>query len=159
VSRQDNAKNKGKAKRQGITSQFKGVSLIKSTGAWRATITIDGKNTNLGHYATERDAAIAYDIAAVKYHGEFAALNFPETASENEPPKVFVSPRGKSQYMGVTWYDRYGKWLARIGKGNQRRFLGYFDLENEAARAYNAAALELYGHRARLNEIFETEAV
>lgn len=47
---------------------------------WRATITIkagEGK-TNIGTYATEEEAAIAWDKVAYKHFKEFAQLNFPE---------------------------------------------------------------------------------
>jgi len=41
----------------------------------RAKISVNGKNINLGYFKTEIDAAIAYNEAAIKYHGEFANLN------------------------------------------------------------------------------------
>src|SRR5215469_13359184 len=41
------------------TSQFKGVSLDRRR--WRAQITIDRRNYRLGYFATEEDAACAYD--------------------------------------------------------------------------------------------------
>ncbi len=44
---------------------------------WMAKICVDGKTHWLGCYATEEEAAKAYDKGALKYHGEFAKLNFP----------------------------------------------------------------------------------
>ena len=54
-----------------------------------------------------------------------------------------------STYKGVTWSREWGKWCAQIGKTS--RFLGYFAVEEAAARAYDAAAVRLYGVYARLN--------
>ena len=57
-----------------------------------------------------------------------------------------------SGLKGVTWMPTKQKWRARIGPvQGQRRFLGYFPTAEEAARAYDAAALELFGDFARPN--------
>jgi hypothetical protein len=58
------------------SSTFKGVHWHK--GAWMAQIRVRGRRIYLGRYATERDAALAYDSAAREHFGEFAWLNFPE---------------------------------------------------------------------------------
>lgn len=61
------------------SSKFKGVWFEKHdrlTKPWRAAIMTFGKRTHLGYYATEEEAAKAYDEAAVKCHGDFALLNF-----------------------------------------------------------------------------------
>jgi hypothetical protein len=42
---------------------------------WRARIRVNGKLISLGFYANPEQAARAYNRAAVKYFGEFAALN------------------------------------------------------------------------------------
>ena len=67
--------NKGKTRRK-TTSQFVGVTFVKSIGRWRAQIMLDRKNIYLSSFDSEIDAAKAYDAAAKKYHGEFARLNF-----------------------------------------------------------------------------------
>jgi hypothetical protein len=58
------------------SSRYIGVSLVKSNGKWRAYINCDRKRIYLGRFASETEAAKAYDDAAKKYHGEFARLNF-----------------------------------------------------------------------------------
>lgn len=57
------------------TSGYKGVQLIKSTGKFLAIISINRNQIRLGYYETAIDAAMAYNKAAIKYHGEFAKLN------------------------------------------------------------------------------------
>lgn len=56
-------------------SQFKGVSIAGEGRArpWRASI----QGRVIGHFATETEAAVAYDTAARETYGEHAYLNFP----------------------------------------------------------------------------------
>lgn len=59
------------------TSKYLGVFYKKKRGKkWSANITKDGKKTFLGYFKDEKDAALSYDEAAKKLHGEFANLNF-----------------------------------------------------------------------------------
>ncbi len=59
----------------GSSSQYLGVSLIKSTGKWLALIRKDKRLYYLGVFNIEAHAALAYNKAAQKFHGEFASLN------------------------------------------------------------------------------------
>lgn len=63
-----------------------------------------------------------------------------------------------SRFKGVSFDKHYRKWQARIqactiGPGGhvRRVFLGSFDDEEDAARAYDAAALASFGRFARMN--------
>lgn len=67
------------AKRDGLTSIYKGVHRSHN-GKWDANIRSDGKSVYLGRFANERDAARAFDRAALVKWGEYAALNFPVLA-------------------------------------------------------------------------------
>lgn len=58
-----------------------------------------------------------------------------------------------SKYIGVCWYKKYQKWVARIQVAGKRQTLGYFNDPQDAARAYNKAAKKLHGKFATLNEV------
>ena len=56
-----------------------------------------------------------------------------------------------SQYKGVMWLKKAGKWQARISCKGRSIVIGYFDDEKAAARAYDARAAELFGEYAAPN--------
>lgn len=62
-------------------------------------------------------------------------------------------------FRGVEWRQDRGKYRARIGhrKNEIRKWLGTFDTAEEAARAYDEAAREIYGDLACLNFPIENE--
>jgi hypothetical protein len=64
-------------KRNGkCSSQFKGVvRSSNSSRPWEAIIKVGHKAMSLGYFASEQDAACAYNYAAVEYYGEFAYVN------------------------------------------------------------------------------------
>lgn len=57
----------------------------------------------------------------------------------------------RSQYKGVCYDTQRNKFRADIGYNGHRKFLGHFDNETDAAKAYDKAALELFGDYANLN--------
>jgi hypothetical protein len=69
-------------------------------------------------------------------------------------PDTWSRPAQKGTRAGFKGVDRSvggTKWRARIMREGKRLFLGNHDTPEEAARAYDAAARELFGEFARLN--------
>jgi hypothetical protein len=60
---------------------------------------------------------------------------------------------GKSRYKGVSWCKWSDKWRATIMVDYKQKSLGRYESEEDAARAYNKAAQEIYGEFATLNEL------
>jgi hypothetical protein len=73
------SQNSANAKKRKGRSIYRGVEKVErlKQKPWKSIITHDGLHHHLGYFATEIEAAKAWDIAALKYHGEFASLNFP----------------------------------------------------------------------------------
>lgn len=73
---QQNNKNRGITRNN--TSGYKGVTIRRNRKQQRyvARIYVDKVEINLGVYDTPLDAALAYDKASAKYHGEFGRPNF-----------------------------------------------------------------------------------
>lgn len=65
--------------------------------------------------------------------------------------------RNKSGYKGVCWYPNLSKWLSQIQVKGKNHNLGYYVVKEDAARAYDAAALKYFGEFAYQN--FPNEVV
>lgn len=130
------------------TTHYKGVRHL-DTGVWEARIGTSTHET-LGYFDTAEDAAFAYDQAALKKYGEFARLNHAiEQAQEWAPPKKTFGRSNIGGYRGIKACGE--RWSARIKHDGVEKQLGYFDTPEDAAFAYDQAALELYGDSTPLN--------
>ena len=58
-----------------------------------------------------------------------------------------------SKYKGVSWNAKHKRWYAFIRFNGKRIYLGNFEVEANAARAYNDAAMQFFKEFAYLNQI------
>ncbi|XP_027331781.1 AP2-like ethylene-responsive transcription factor AIL5 [Abrus precatorius] len=161
------------------TSIYRGVTRHRWTGRYEAHLwdnscrregqSRKGRQVYLGGYDKEEKAARAYDLAALKYWGPTTTTNFPISNYEKELEEMknmtrqeFVASlrrkssgfsRGASIYRGVTRHHQHGRWQARIGRvaGNKDLYLGTFSTQEEAAEAYDIAAIKFRGLNAVTN--------
>ena len=58
-------------------SGYRGV--YRNGAKWCARIKHNNKVQHIGNFNTSEEAAMAYDVAALEYRGEFAKLNYPQS--------------------------------------------------------------------------------
>jgi hypothetical protein len=57
------------------TSGYRGVSWNKNSKKWESRLKVNDKRIYLGSFNSKKEAALAYNRAALEYFGEFAYLN------------------------------------------------------------------------------------
>ncbi len=143
ATRSENCANRGSFSHS--SSRFKGVHWSKKSKRWEVAIRKDGRQEYIGSFDDEVAAASAYNHYAREMWGPFAVLNDIEEVDFRRLKHVRNSKH--SQYLGVTRHSK-GKWTARLTIEGKRKTLGYFDTEEDAARAFNDAYIATRGKEA-----------
>lgn len=68
----------------------------------------------------------------------------PATRRQNQQGFRWKEIGTTSNFRGVSWDKFHRKWKAQIQLGSRRTHLGYFEVEKDAAHAYDAAARKYF---------------
>lgn len=162
----DPLQSHNKYKKEGCTSQYKGVSKIKE-GKWLADITYNHKRYSM-NFTEEEKAARWYDMKAIELYGINGRFNFPlpdlitKTLLESKNTAINVlqeekitvemknntEKRYSSQYKGVS--RRKKRWRAYISH-NKKWYTISLPTEEAAARWYDTKVAEFHGATGHFN--------
>ncbi|KAL2320813.1 hypothetical protein Fmac_029782 [Flemingia macrophylla] len=166
-------------------SGYRGVQTVKDKPFYISQVrendaTKSERITCVGKFDKEENAARAHDLVALKLLESNAKTNFPENQyksameamTEMSQTEVVETVRSLSftffkpisAYRGVSSRDLCtGKWEASFRQGSDDiRFLGIFDTEEAAARAFDIESIRLKGHNARTNfniKLYNVDAI
>ena len=138
------------------SSRFWGVTWHRAQKKWQAHYTdADGKTRYIGQFDDDEEAARAVNKAisdaglegkrhtnAVDATGALVPRErtYGDRSAVVAPDPARDLTATTSKFWGVSWHKRRGRWEAYYTDATgERRSIGHFDTEEEAARAYNAA--------------------
>ena len=157
------------------SQQQQRISALATSGALgitRTTSDATSPDTGLHQGPAKRAPALSHEAAAERYAAKVSKMcqgSSPRARSAPAQPASPASPRTKnpparrkgrapvtkesltSMYRGVSQHRLTGRWEASIWVEKKQVYLGGYDMEEKAARAYDLAALRCKGAQARLN--------
>ena len=145
-------KAKKKKLRSTNTIGYRGVK--KDGNRFAAQIQIDGKQHHIGSFGTTKEAAIAYDLAAIQAKRPKSDLNFPDMIHvKKEIPRnkkrKLVRSHNTTNFNGVSKAGE--KFRARIEINGKVKYLGVFTRARDAAMAYDKAIVKYHQPRTKFN--------
>jgi hypothetical protein len=156
ISFEDLRVERRRVRRQRASSRYFGVTRRdRIERPWQAIWKGIGE---IGAWATEREAAEAFDRALLHYGGPTRLLNFPkqrlspaDAVTLRAEARQRYKERTTSRFRGVVWAKDRDAWVASIRHDGAKERIGDFDTEEAAARAYDRRALEVRREGALLN--------
>eukprot|EP00466_Bigelowiella_natans_P013478 jgi/Bigna1/76115/fgenesh1_pg.39_\ len=139
-------------RKRGSSSKYKGVCFHKQQKRFEAYIHYNAKKFHLGIYDSEKDAARAYNQEARRLgRKEIVISGDDESDGRSQSGATRKSRRpqrrkrsSSSKYKGMTLNKGVvNRYEARIYHSAKEFYLGIYDSEKDAARAYNQEARRL----------------
>ena len=134
------------------TIGYRGV--YKSGNRFQAKIYIDGRLHSVGMFGTTKEAAIAYDLAAIQAKRPKSDLNFPDMIHvKKEMPRIKKRKLVKcTNTTGFNGVSKNGKnFRAQISINGKNKYLGIFTRARDAAMAYDKAIVKYHQPRTKFN--------
>ena len=127
-------------------SPYRGVYWHGAGGKWASAISdpASRRRHHLGLFEDDREAASVFDAAGVILRGSSMPRNFTDAEPSDKEllqARLRLAPKTKaSSFKGVMRTGRSaGRWGARVKVKGRAHYLGTFDNEREAAKAYDDA--------------------